>query len=452
MDVRSTLLLSAMSGIKLRSPIINLRTPVQVEPLTCLSSSKFNRKERKERAKVIVISGPTAVGKSSLALELARRIGGEIISADSVQVYRGLDVGASKPLLRDRQDIRHHLLDISHPTEEYSAGKYFIAAREATENVLDEGHVPIVVGGAGLYLRWYLYGKPGTPEASSETTSDVLSELRTLKRKGNWDAAVKLLLKAGDMTAHNLKSNDWYRIQRGLEIIKAAGVPRSSFPVPYNSFKEQLASKITASSCNNPLQEDETGQGSVTDLEYDFLCFFLSVPRTDLYKQIDQRCEEMLIGSNGLLTEASWLLDMGILPNTNMASRAIGYRHAMEYLSNSRRSGGVSSEKEFYTFLSEFQKASRNFAKRQLTWFRNEPLYHWLDASQPLVKLVNFIIDAYRDSFDVSTYKSLTISKTGSHRELKDLKQYQTQYRHFVNSLDCTHILEWIRLTQIGRS
>lgn len=425
-------------------PMTNTNS-MRIETVSCTSQVK------RKKPKVIVISGPTGVGKSRLALQLAKRLGGEIISADSVQVYRGLDVGSAKTLIGDRQDIPHYLLDILHPNEEYSAGKYFDAAREATRDVLHRGHVPIVVGGSGLYLRWYLYGKPDVPETSPEIVSDVNSELRILQSKGDWDTAVQLLLKAGDSTAHNLERNDWYRIRRGLEIIKAAGVPRTSFPLPYDSLKGQVVSRITVSCSVSSDSEAETMQSFLTELDYDFLCFFISIKRTDLYKRIDQRCEEMLTGSNGILAEASWLLDMGILPNTTCASRAIGYRQAMEYLFRCRQERGVSSEKEFYAFLSEFQTASRNFAKRQLTWFRNEPLYQWLNASQPLEKLVNFIVDTYHDSADASLHQSLTVNKVNSRKESKDLERYRTQNRYFVSSNDCAPILEWIRLTQRGQ-
>ncbi|GLJ38670.1 hypothetical protein SUGI_0788280 [Cryptomeria japonica] len=452
--LRATVIFSAVNRKKL--PIHPLRNVFSTRFETAASlNQQFNdnkgRQQNKKR-KVIVISGPTGVGKSSLALQLAKRLGGEIISADSVQVYRGLDVGSAKTLLTDRQHIPHHLLDILHPTEEYSAGRFFSDAREVTETVLDKGHVPIVVGGSGLYIRWYVYGMPAIPAASSEITSKIKDELRMIKGNGDWDAAVELLLKAGDSTAINVERNDWYRIQRGLEIIEAARVPRSSFPVPYDIFKEKEASITTVSSFNNIYQEDETAKSSFTHLDYEFLCFFLSVQRTELYKKIDQRCEEMLIGSNGLLAEASWLLDMGILLNTRMASRAIGYRQAMDYLIDCRQAGGESSTEKFFTFLSGFQKASRNFAKQQITWFRNEPLYYWLDASQPLENIVNFIADAYYDSFDASTYESLKMVKSISRKETKDLKQYRSQNRYFVNSIDCASVLNWIRSTQCGRN
>ncbi|KAH9310128.1 hypothetical protein KI387_038039, partial [Taxus chinensis] len=154
-SVRASVIFPAMNGIKLPNPQRMKTAPIGFETVASLSQQVNNneRGEEKKKRKVIVISGPTCVGKSSVALELAKRLGGEIISADSVQVYRGLDVGSAKALLRDRQCIPHHLLDIVHPAEEFSAGKYFSAAREVTTTVLGKGHVPIVVGGTGLYLR-----------------------------------------------------------------------------------------------------------------------------------------------------------------------------------------------------------------------------------------------------------------------------------------------------------
>uniref|UniRef100_F6H1X9 tRNA dimethylallyltransferase n=1 Tax=Vitis vinifera TaxID=29760 RepID=F6H1X9_VITVI len=368
--------------------------------------------KKKNKEKVIVISGPTGAGKSRLALELAKRLNGEIISADSVQVYRGLDVGSAKPSLMDRKEVPHHLVDILHPSEDYSVGQFFEDAREKTRDILNSERVPIVAGGTGLYLRWFIYGKPDVPKASREIASEVYSELMDLQRNGDWDAAVQLVVKAGDSKAQSLAANDWYRLRRSLEIIKSSGSPPSAFHVPYDSFREHQ--------------------------------------RLELYRSIDLRCEDMLLGSDGILSEARWLLDNGLLPNSNSATRAIGYRQAMEYLVTCREQGGRSSPQEFYAFLSEFQKASRNFAKRQMTWFRNELIYHWLDASRPLEMVLNFIHDAYYDQTGkLVVPKSLSMKKDMSNnREIKELKAYRTKNRHFINREDCSDILDWIWRTQ----
>ncbi|KAL9255687.1 tRNA dimethylallyltransferase 9-like protein [Drosera capensis] len=169
-----------------------------------------------EKEKVIVISGPTGAGKSRLAFELARRINGEIISADSVQVYRGLDVGSAKPSWAERKEVRHHLLDILHPSEDYSVGQFYEDARRATRDILESGRVPIVVGGTGLFI----YGKPDVPKSSPEIATDVHAQLKNYQTIGNWDAAVQLVVQAGDLRAQSLAANDWYRLRRSLEIIK----------------------------------------------------------------------------------------------------------------------------------------------------------------------------------------------------------------------------------------
>ncbi|XP_038689604.1 tRNA dimethylallyltransferase 9 isoform X1 [Tripterygium wilfordii] len=412
----------------------------------CVSVAKEEKKE-----KVIVISGPTGAGKSRLAMELAKRLNGEIISADSVQVYRGLDVGSAKPSPSDRKEVPHHLIDILHPSEDYSVGQYFEDARQATKDILDNGRVPIVAGGTGLYLRWFMYGKPDVPKASPEIASEVHRELENFQREEDWDRAVQLVVKAGDPRAQSLATNDWYRLRRSLEIIKASGSPPSAFEVPYDSFKEQVDSKET-DNCSDSTSTSSNMLELVKqkDLDYEFICFFLSSPRLDLYKLIDFRCEDMLSGSDGILSEAKWLLDIGLLPNSNSATRAIGYRQTMEYLTNCRLQGGRSSAGEFFSFLSEFQQASRNFAKRQMTWFRNEQIYHWLDASKPLEEVVNFICGAYHDqSRTLVVPESLKMKKgITNRREASALNKYHPKNRHFISREDCSDILDWIRRTQ----
>ncbi|PKA59237.1 tRNA dimethylallyltransferase 9 [Apostasia shenzhenica] len=390
----------------------------------------------KKKDKVIVIAGPTGAGKSRLALELAKKINGEIISADSVQVYRGLDVGSSKPSAADRREVPHHLLDLLLPSEEYSAGKFFEDARKATEEVITRGKVPLVAGGTGLYLRWYIYGKPDVPMATSELSSEVCSELIKLQEEGKWDEAVELVVAAGDPKARFLPTNNWYRLRRSLEVIRASGSPPSAFALPYDSFKGQ--------------PEFEERKRS-NDLVYDFLCLFLTSPRIDLYRSIDLRCEEMLMETDGLLSEASWLLDNGLLPNMNSATRAIGYRQAMEFLLNCRNRGGRSTAECFFSFLYEFQKSSRNFAKRQLTWFRHELIYHWLDASRPLESVVDFAFSAYREKEEgkvVVVPKNLEMRVVNPRQENHELKCYRAKNRIFRDEADCQHVLDWILRSQ----
>nr|GLL22704.1 tRNA dimethylallyltransferase 9 [Ipomoea trifida] len=398
------------------------------------------------KEKVIVISGPTGAGKSKLALQLAKRLNGEIISADSVQVYRGLDIGSAKPSLSERKEVPHHLIDILHPSEDYSVGKFFEDARQATRDVLDRGRVPIVAGGTGLYLRWFVYGKPDVPQASQEITSEVCKEIADLQKDENWEAAVELVVKAGDPGVKSLAANDWYRLRRRLEIIKSSGLSPSAFKVPYNSFKEQFDSGVTDTS---DISSSTVGlqQSKEKDLDYDFLCVFLTTQRLDLYRSIDFRCEDMLLENDGLLSEARWLLDLGLLPNSNSATRAIGYRQAMEYLLYCREQGGCSSSRDFFAFLSEFQKASRNFAKRQLTWFRNEPLYHWIDASRPMGSVLDFIYDSYHSQFGhLEVPKSLSVKKEiSSRREVAEMKAYRPRNQHFIGRDDCTPVLNWIQ-------
>ncbi|GAB4846551.1 tRNA dimethylallyltransferase 9 [Ancistrocladus abbreviatus] len=347
------------------------------------------------------------------------------------------------PLL---QEVRHHLLDIVHPSEEYSVGQFYEDARQATRDILDSGHVPIVAGGTGLYLRWFIYGKPDVPKACLEITSEVHAQLEDYQQKGYWDAAVQLVVEAGDQKAQSLATNDWYRLRRSLEIIKSSGLPPSAFQIPYDSFKDQLNSAVANCSCDLSSSSNGVQEGQLKDLDYNFICFFLSSQRLDLYRSIDFRCEDMLTGSDGILSEAKWLLDIGLLPNTNSATRAIGYRQAMDYLLKCREQGG-SSAKDFFAFLSEFQKASRNFAKKQMTWFRNELIYHWLDASKPLDKVLNFIHDAYQSqSSSLMVPESLRMKKDLSNRrEVAELKAYRTRNRYFATREDCADLLTWIR-------
>lgn len=384
----------------------------------------------RQKPKILVIAGPTGVGKTALALALATQLGGEIVSADSVQVYTGLDVGSAKTPVSERQGITHHLVDIVSPTDEFTAGCFHDKAREATSKVLEKGRVPIVVGGTGMYLKWYMQGKAAAPKSCPEAVAAVEQELADLQQGGGgWDEALKMLSDGGDtQTPRSLERNDWYRLRRALEILRSTGRPRTDFP---------LVATLTS--------QDGT---RVPALEYDFRCYFLHKPRIELYRQIDLRCEEMVAAPKGLLHEASWLLDLGVSPNSSPASRAIGYRQAMEYLTSCRERAVMSSEQQFLSFLASFQKASRNFARRQHTWFRSEPLFQWVDASQGLETLVQAVADDFRGRCTLVKGQVMA----ASYEEGEELKRYQTQLRIFHDPTAVATVIDWIKSTQKAKA
>ncbi|BBN18495.1 tRNA dimethylallyltransferase [Marchantia polymorpha subsp. ruderalis] len=384
------------------------------------------------KGRVIVITGPTAVGKSSAAISLAQRLNGEIISADSVQIYKGLDVGSAKIPWRERQNVPHHLLDIVHPTEEYSAQDFYVDAKAATDMVLAKGRVPIVVGGSGLYIRWFLNGKLGSPKPTEEQAAAVDAVVTLLQNaRAGWDDAVKYLSRAGDPdTARRLARGDWNNLRRALEVIEITYRPQTSLPSPL----------FSATGCSNAPQ-----------LDYDFQCYFLYRERMDLYRRIDQRCEEMLtdLYGQGLMKEAMWLLELGILPNSSSPSKAIGYSQAMEFLLACRKSRGVTSVPQFLNFVQEFQRASRNYAERQLAWFRGEDIFHWVDGSIP-ENVVDIMEREYHTTSNGAAVSRSLESKARMCHKLKPLNTYAARNTIFTKPSACASILHWIEKTQGG--
>ncbi|KAL1299607.1 hypothetical protein AAHE18_18G122700 [Arachis hypogaea] len=233
------------------------------------------------------------------------------------------------------------------------------------------------------------------------------------------DAAVQLVVKAGDPKAQLLPVNDWYRLRRSLEIIKSSGSPPSAFRVPYDSFRKQDDFSVIDGSESS--RANTTEETNMSDLDYEFMCFFLSVQRLDLYKSLDYRCEEMLLGRDGILSEAQWLLNLGL-------SSKFEFCNTRELVTD------------------------KNFAKRQLTWFRNEKIYDWLDASKPLETVLNFIVDSYQNrSGRLVVPENLRMPRDiSNHREANLIKSYRTRNRHFLKREDSSHILDWIGETQSG--
>lgn len=227
-----------------------------------------------ERIKVVVISGPTAVGKSALAERLAMAVegGGEIISADSVQVYTGMDIGSNKPTDEEMAAVPYHLINLLPPTQEYSAADFAEGARKAILDISSRGKLPIVVGGTGFYIQWLIYGRPGAPPPTPEAASAAQSEIDGLG--GDWEAGIKRCAEVDPAYAKTLPANDWYRLRRVLEVFHTCGKPVSSFDRPTG---KQISYGDVPS--------------LLADSDFDFRCFFLFRPRLDLFYDIDSRCE-----------------------------------------------------------------------------------------------------------------------------------------------------------------
>lgn len=288
--------------------------------------------------KVIIIAGPTGCGKSDFALEFAKMIKGEIISGDSMQVYRGMDIGTAKPSLQDQEEVPHHLVDVRDVTEPFNVVDFYYEARQCCEQILARNNVPIVVGGSGFYLHSLLYGPPSGPPSIPEVRQKIQDQMDEFGP----EALFERLMQLDPLYAKSITKNDKQKIVRALEIITLSGKKVSDL-----SWKQR----------HKPLN-------------YDFRCWFLFRPREHIYRRIEERCEKMV--QAGFIDEVKALVNAGIHQNST-AANAIGYRQALEYLETAH------TEEDFKYFLDNFKKASRHYAKRQRTWFAKEPLFQWLD-------------------------------------------------------------------------
>jgi tRNA dimethylallyltransferase len=285
-----------------------------------------------QSAPLVVIAGPTASGKSSLALALAARFGGEVISCDSVAVYREFEIGTAKPSVEERSRLPHHLIDVVAPDAYFTAGEYARMARVAACEITGRGRLPIVCGGTGLYLRAMLDGLFAGPERDEP----LRERLRRRKRPGSlWRMLRKLDAKA----AARIHANDEPKLIRAIEVCVAAAKPMSEL---LRDGRDAL-------------------QG------YRILRIGLSPERSRLYDQINRRCAEMF--EHGLVEETRNLL--GRYGPGVFAMGSLGYRQAVEHLH------GDSSLAEA---IARAQQGHRNYAKRQLTWFRREAEMQWLES------------------------------------------------------------------------
>jgi tRNA dimethylallyltransferase len=285
---------------------------------------------------VVLLLGPTGSGKTALSLALAECFQGEIVSCDSVAVYRGMDLGSAKPSQEDRARIPHHLIDIVDPDQPFTAGDYSRMARAALHDIASRGHLPIVTGGTGLYLRALTEGLFAGPQRHQR----LRERLQASAQKHGSDWFHRLLMRLDPPSAARIHANDTPKLIRAIEVCVAARRPLSNV----------LAS---AAEARDPL----TG--------FRLLRIGLNPPRAALYDRLNRRCAEMFAA--GLIGETGNLLQRY---GPVKALDSLGYRQALTVLC-----GNASED----AAIAAAQQGHRNYAKRQLTWFRREPHVHWMD-------------------------------------------------------------------------
>ncbi|OGB88677.1 tRNA (adenosine(37)-N6)-dimethylallyltransferase MiaA [candidate division WOR-1 bacterium RIFCSPHIGHO2_02_FULL_45_12] len=296
---------------------------------------------------MIIILGPTAVGKSKLALELAKRINGEIISADSMQVYRGMDIGTAKPTKEEEQSLPHHLINIRNPDEEWTVSDFVEQTNQLEKEIASRKKTPLIVGGTGLYL-WSLL------EGYSFPVAPVNKELRQRLEKEPLTTLYRQLTKIDPDAANRIHPNDRKRIIRGLEVYELTGKPMSELQK-----KRDNPSHLSAS---NP-----------------HLILGLNLPRPELYERINQRVGQMIV--KGLIEEVKGLLAKGYA-KTLPSFQALGYKEVVEYLD------GKGNKEDL---LVELKKRTRHFARRQLTWFKRFKEVKWLEPTIDITSILDYI-------------------------------------------------------------
>lgn len=283
--------------------------------------------------KIVVVLGPTASGKTKLGVELAKTFQGEVVSADSMQIYKGMDIGTAKPTPEEQQGIPHHMLDLIHPEESYSVARYVQEASALIAQIHSRGKLPILVGGTGLYIDSLLSGRSFAPLPENP---QLRQELEAQIQEQGGEALLERLRLQDPTTAHRLFPRDHKRIVRALEIFALTGKPQSLF----DQESQQVPPRYQASYLGLDFKE-----------------------REDLRSRIRQRVDQMM--AQGLLEEVASFLH---LPPDCTAMQAIGYKELRGVLT------GHQSQEEGVELLNI---RSRQYAKRQLTWFRRNPQIHW---------------------------------------------------------------------------
>ena len=288
---------------------------------------------------MIILTGPTAVGKTDLSIQLAKAINGEIISADSMQVYRHMDIGSAKVTPEEMDGVSHHLIDVLEPEEEFNVVVFQKLAKEALTGIYERGHIPIIVGGTGFYIQALLYDIDFT-ENDGDTA--IRRELEKLAQTQGAGCLHQMLQEIDPESAVAIHQNNVKRVIRAIE------------------FYRQTGKKI---SLHNEQEREKQSP-------YQFLYYVLDTDRKTLYERIDRRVDLMM--EHGLVDEVKHLADMGCTRDM-VSMQGLGYKEILDYLS-----GEIPLEEAVYIL----KRDTRHFAKRQITWFKRERDVRWLELEQ----------------------------------------------------------------------
>lgn len=302
------------------------------------------------KPKVIVIVGPTASGKTALSIELAKKIDGEIISCDSMQIYKDMNIGSAKPTIEEMQGIKHYMIDIAEPTERFSVAEYKKRSEEAIEEILQKGKVPIIVGGTGLYANSLIYNIE-----YNEIMLDEEYRKNLMKIAETEDGLATLYEKARSIdpvAMEKISSNDKKRIIRVLEIKHSTGK---------NKTELELESRKN-------------------EVKYEYKVFAINMPREILYNRINKRVDIMI--ENGLIDEVENIIEK--YKEFPTAMQAIGYKEIVMYLK------GELTKQEA---IEKIKQESRRYAKRQITWFKKIEDIKWIDGLKDKDENIKFIQD-----------------------------------------------------------
>ncbi len=288
---------------------------------------------------LIILTGPTAVGKTSLSIQLAKTIGGEIISADSIQVYKKMDIGTAKIKREEMEGIPHYLIDVLEPDEEFNVVRFQKMAKEAMEKIYENGHIPIIVGGTGFYIQALLYDIDFN---DTESESSYREELQQYADTYGAIALHERLKQIDEESANKIHPNNVKRVIRAIEYFEQTGEPISKH-------NEEQAQK---------------------ESPYNFLYIVLDQDRDILYKRIDLRVDQMI--EEGLVKEVKQLIESGYTKEL-VSMQGLGYKEFIPYFE-----GEISLEQAIYTL----KRDTRHFAKRQITWFKREKDVIWLSKKE----------------------------------------------------------------------